>query len=57
MSECHYTVGKDEEGATVLKIGSDFISTMTMGENAVAQLIRLLAATLETYTVTVVQNE
>lgn len=57
MSECYYTVGKDEEGATVLKVGSDFTSTLTMGENAVAQLIRLLAATLETYTVTVVQNE
>jgi len=57
MSECYYTVGKDEEGATVLKIGSDFTSTLTMGENSVAQLIRLLAATLETYTVTVVQNE
>jgi hypothetical protein len=57
MTECHYTVGKDNEGATVLKVGSDFTSTMTMGESAVIQLIRLLAATLETYTVTVVQND
>ena len=57
MSQIHYTVGKDEEGSTVLKVGTDFVSTLTMEENAVIQLIRLLAATLDNYTVSIEQND
>jgi hypothetical protein len=41
-----YTVGVDAEGYTVLKVGTDFTTTLTMGHNAVIQLIRLLEATL-----------
>lgn len=46
MSDLHYTVGKDSSGSTVLKVGSDFVTTLTMDENATIQLIRLLSATL-----------
>lgn len=50
-----YTVGVAENGDTVLKVGPDggMITTMTMNEGAVIQMIKLLAATLETATVTI----
>jgi hypothetical protein len=41
-----YSVGVDNEGYTILKVGTDFTTTLTMGRNAVIQLIRLLEATL-----------
>jgi hypothetical protein len=44
-----YTVGLDEEGNTILKVGTDFTTTLTMNEHAVIQLIRLLEATLPEY--------
>jgi hypothetical protein len=44
-----YTVGVDESNQTVLKVGPDggLITTMTMSEKAVIQMIRLLAATID----------
>lgn len=47
MSECYYSVGRDDDGSTVLTIGDHVKTTLTMSENATLQLIRLLAATLE----------
>jgi len=44
-----YTVGVDEHGMTILKVGTDFTTTLTMNEHAVIQLIRLLEATLSEY--------
>jgi hypothetical protein len=53
MSECYYSVGKTQDNQIVLKIGTDMVSTLTMTEYATVQLIRLLGATLEEYTVKV----
>jgi len=44
-----YTVGLDEQGNTILKVGTDFTTTMTMTTAGVIQLIRLLEATLPEY--------
>ena len=44
-----YTVGINEDGMTILKVGTDFTSTLTMNEHAVIQMIRLLEATLPEY--------
>ena len=44
-----YSVGLDEEGNTILKVGTDFTTTLTMNQHAVMQLIRLLEATLPEY--------
>jgi len=44
-----YTVGLDEHGNTILKVGTDFTTTMTMTTAGVIQLIRLLEATLPEY--------
>ena len=44
-----YSVGVDSEGYTILKVGTDFTTTLTMGRDAVIQLIRLLEATLPEY--------
>ena len=44
-----YTVGLDEEGNTILKVGTDFTTTLTMTHAGVIQLIRLLEATLPEY--------
>ena len=56
-----YSVGKNEGGTeTVLVVGSPgsggFTSTLTMSEDAVVQLIRLLAATLEDHGVEVYKH-
>jgi hypothetical protein len=54
-----YSVGKNEEG-TVLIVGSPsdggFTSTLTMGEDATVQLIKLLAATLTEHKVEIFQD-
>ncbi len=53
-----YSVGKDDEG-TFLTIGnrsSGMSSTLTMGEHAVVQLIRLLAATLDEFDVDITEK-
>ena len=53
-----YSVGKDDEG-TYLIVGSrngGMSSTLTMGEAAVVQLIKLLAATLDEYKVEIFQD-
>lgn len=49
-----YTVGVNNDGI-ILKVGEDggMITTLTMTEGAVIQMIKLLAATLETATVTI----
>jgi hypothetical protein len=44
-----YTVGLDQEGNTILKVGTDFTTTLTMTPAGVIQLIRLLEATLPEY--------
>ena len=47
-----YTVGVDNDNKTVLKMGEDgLITTLVMSEVAVVQMIRLLSATLENFTV------
>ena len=48
-----YSVGVAENGDTILKVGPDggMITTMTMSEGAVVQMIKLLAATLSTVSV------
>ena len=46
-----YSVGKTDDGSTVLTMGTDFKSTLTMNEVAVLQMIKLLAATLNSFTV------
>lgn len=54
-----YTVGVAENGDTVLKVGPDggMITTMTMNEGAVVQMIKLLAATLSTVSVDISVKE
>ena len=54
-----YTVGVAENGDTVLKVGPDggMITTMTMNEGAVIQMIKLLAATLSTVSVDISVKE
>jgi hypothetical protein len=49
MSQTYYTVGKTDDGSTVLRVGDSF--TITMEEDAVVSLIKLLAATLDNHTV------
>lgn len=54
-----YSVGKEDD-ETFLTIGSrseGMSSTLTMNEVAVAQLIRLLAATLNEYEISIVKKE
>jgi hypothetical protein len=53
-----YSVGKDGNDTvlTVGKMGEGMTSTLTMGENAVVQLIKLLAATLTDYKVEIFQD-
>jgi hypothetical protein len=53
-----YSVGKTEEGTILIvgKMGEGMTSTLTMGENAVVQLIKLLAATLTEYKVEIFQD-
>lgn len=53
-----YSVGKDEEGTflTIGKRGEGMSSTLTMGEHAVVQLIRLLAATLDEFDVDITEK-
>jgi hypothetical protein len=51
MSQTYYTVGKTDDGSTVLRVGDSFTTTLTMEEDAVVSLIKLLAATLDNYTV------
>ena len=46
-----YSVGKNDDGSTVLTMGTDFKSTLTMNQVAVLQMIKLLAATLNSFTV------
>ena len=46
-----YSVGKTDDGSTFLTMGTDFKSTLTMNEVAVLQMIKLLAATLNSFTV------
>ena len=51
MSQTYYTVGKTDDGSTVLRVGDSFTTTLTMEEDAVVSLIKLLAATLDNHTV------
>ena len=48
-----YTVGLDEEGNVILRVGTDYVTTLTMGEDAVIQMIRLWSATLNTASVAI----
>lgn len=53
-----YSVGVNDEGSTVLKMGdTGMITTMTMNEVAVIQMIRLLAATLDSFDVDIKRVE
>lgn len=52
-----YSVGKADDGGTVLKVGDSAIITLTMNEHSVIQMIRLLAATLETVDVNIVDKQ
>lgn len=53
-----YTVGVNDDGI-ILKVGPEdgVITTMTMSEGAVVQMIKLLAATLTTVKVDITENE
>jgi hypothetical protein len=48
QSNCHYTVGNDEYGNTVLKIGGDgyYTTTLTMPPDAVKHMIRMLSTSI-----------
>ena len=47
----YFSVGIDEEGQTTLTVGDPTSITLTMGEDAVIGLIKLLGATLPNNTV------
>ena len=55
----NYTVGKADNGETLLTIGKEFHTTLGMNEAATVQMIRLLAATLEHFNIEVkrIDNE
>ena len=54
MSDTHYRVGVDKDFVTTLTVGGVSNMTLTLPAYHVAQLIKLLAATIDTeYEVTV----
>lgn len=56
--EALYKVGMNEDGQTQLTIGHPTSIILTLGDDAVAHLIKLLAVNIDhAYTVTVKENE